>query len=294
MVRCANHAIGSESVGHCQDDGTDDVEPALAVQIQLLKIINCWRQGSCHSDQWCRSRLRHQAAGDKKTKNLASAINYDLMTSNLMKQKLTVLAALLFAFGIHAALVEYSYTGRGTCTGAGNLGPDAYSGIMIYDTGSSNVTFVGWQTEKVTIIDTITDTRSTSIVKIYWVNTDTNLHFTTITGPKSKTYTVMTRSSSGTDTNGLYHLDDYMISGQNETLPIATNATFVFPERLTGSNNREIYRDTNGNPWLETWGETMTFYANRTKSDNDGNLSRDEAVNAIVTGLQNKGYSERN
>ena len=194
-----------------------------------------------------------------------------------MKQKLTILAALLFVFRIHAALVEYSYTGKETYTGDGNQETLTYAGIMIYDTVSSNVTYASWRKDKT-----------------YHVSTDTNLHFTTVTGRKSKTYTVITGSASGTDTNGFYHLDDYMISGQNDTLPIATNATFVFPKCFTGSNNRDIYPDINGNDWLETWGETMTFFASRTKSDNDENLSSDEAANAIVTGLQNKGYSERN
>ena len=194
-----------------------------------------------------------------------------------MKQKLTILAALLFVFRIHAALVEYSYTGKETYTGDGNQETLTYTGIMIYDTVSSNVTYVSWRKDKT-----------------YHVSTDTNLHFTTVTGLESKTYTVITGSASGTDTNGFYHLDDYMISGQNDTLQIATNATFVFPKRFTGSNNRDIYPDVNGNDWLETWGETMTFFASRTKSDNDENLSSDEAANAIVTGLQNKGYSERN
>ena len=194
-----------------------------------------------------------------------------------MKQKLTILAALLFVFRIHAALVEYSYTGKETYTGDGNQETLTYTGIMIYDTVSSNVTYVSWRKDKT-----------------YHVSTDTNLHFTTVTGLKSKTYTVITGSASRTDTNGFYHLDDYMISGQNDTLQIATNATFVFPKRFTGSNNRDIYPDVNGNDWLETWGETMTFFASRTKSDNDENLSSDDAANAIVTGLQNKGYSERN
>jgi hypothetical protein len=194
-----------------------------------------------------------------------------------MKQKLTILAALLFVFRIHAALVEYSYTGKETYTGDGNQETLTYTGIMIYDTVSSNVTYVSWRKDKT-----------------YHVSMDTNLHFTTVTGLKSKTYTVITGSASRTDTNGFYHLDDYMISGQNDTLQIATNATFVFPKRFTGSNNRDIYPDVNGNDWLETWGETMTFFASRTKSDNDENLSSDDAANAIVTGLQNKGYSERN
>jgi hypothetical protein len=193
-----------------------------------------------------------------------------------MKQKLIVLAALLFVFRIHAALVEYSYTGKETDMGDGSQEKFTYSGIMFYDTVSSNVTFVDWRKDKT-----------------YHVNTSTNLHFITVTGPKSKTYTVITGSASGTDTNGFYHLSDYMISGQNDTLPIAANTTFVFPKRFTGSNNRNISHDANGNAWLATWGETMTFSASRTKSDNSENLSSDEVVNALVTELQSKGYSER-
>ncbi|MGD0208404.1 MAG: hypothetical protein ABSC89_12440 [Verrucomicrobiota bacterium] len=207
---------------------------------------------------------------------LALIINLFLISNDFMKQKLMVLAALLFAFGIHAALVEYSYTGKETSIGDGNQETYTYSGIMIYDTVSSNVTFVDWRKDKT-----------------YHFNTSTNLHFTTVTGTKSKTYTVITESASGTDTNEFYHLNDYMISGQNDTLQIAANTTFVFPKRFTGSNNRNISPDANGNAWLETWGETMTFSASRTKSDNNENLSSNEVVNTLVAKLQSKGYSER-
>jgi len=194
-----------------------------------------------------------------------------------MKIIFLVLAALLFAIGIHAALVEYSYTGKGSYLGAGYQETVTYSGIMIYDTGSSNVTFVSWR----------------KIDKTYHVNTSSSLHFATITGAKSKTYTVIAGSGSETDADGFYHLSDYMISGQNAILPIAANATFVFPKRLKGSNNREIYPDADGNPWLEIWGETMTFSSSRTKLDNNANASSDDAVNSIVALLQGKGYSER-
>jgi hypothetical protein len=199
-----------------------------------------------------------------------------LILNDFMKQKLIVLAALLFTFGIHAALVEYSYTGKGTYLGGGSQETSTFSGIMIYDTVSSNVTFVSWRKDKT-----------------YHVDTSTNSHFTTVTGPKSKTYTVIAESASGTDTNGFYHLNDYMISGQDDTLQIAANTTFVFPKRFTGSNNRNLSPDADGNAWLETWGETMTFSASRTKSDNNENLSSDEVVNTLVTALQSKGYSER-
>jgi hypothetical protein len=193
-----------------------------------------------------------------------------------MKQKMMILAALLSIFRIHASLIEYSYTGKKTEIGAGNLETYTFSGIMIYDTVSSNVTFVDWLKNKT-----------------FHVNKDTDLHFTTVTGTKAEIYTVITGSASGTDTNGFYHLDNYMISGKNETLQIAANATFVFPKNFTGSNNRSISPDDNGNEWLATWGEKMTFSASRTKSDNDENLSSDEVVNSLVTKLQGKGYSER-
>jgi hypothetical protein len=210
-----------------------------------------------------------------------------------MREKLIFGAALLFAFGIHAALIEYSYTGKATHTGAGHLETHTFSGIMIYDTGTSNVTFVDWRSEKMKIVDTVTDARSTTIVKTYHVNTDTNLHFTTVTGLKSKTYTVIAGSASGTDTNGFYHLDDYMISGENDTLPIAANTTYVFPRRFTGSNNRSLSPDVNGQEWLETWGETMTYSASRTKADNNENSTSGDVVTVLVTGLKNKGYLER-
>jgi hypothetical protein len=193
-----------------------------------------------------------------------------------MKQKLVLLAALLFLFRIHASLIEYSYTGKKTEIGAGNLETYTFSGIMIYDTVSSNVTFVDWLKNKT-----------------YHVNTDTNLHFTTVTGSKAETYTVITGSASGTDTDGFYHLDNYMISGKNETLQIAASSTVEFPKRFTGSNNRSISPDDNGNEWLATWGEKMTFSASRTKSDNNENLSSDEVVNSLVTKLQSKGYSKQ-
>jgi hypothetical protein len=149
----------------------------------------------------------------------------------------------------------------------------SYSGIMIYDTVSSNVTFVDWRSDKT-----------------YHFDTDTNLHITTVAGPASRTYTALTHSSSGLDINGSYNLDDFMISGQNDLLSIAAGTTFIFPKSFTGSDNRAISPDANGNDWLETWGETMTFSEALTKSDNLDNLSSSDVVNIIVAGLQKKGF----
>src|ERR1019366_3398303 len=50
MVCRAGHAVGSETVGHRQDDRPDYVQPALAVQIEVLEIIDRWRRGSCHTE----------------------------------------------------------------------------------------------------------------------------------------------------------------------------------------------------------------------------------------------------
>jgi len=196
------------------------------------------------------------------------------IVKDFMKQTLIVLAFLLLVFRIHAALVEYSYTGKETFLGNGGEEMITYSGIMMYDTVSSNVTFVDWRSDKT-----------------YRVSTNTNLHFTVVAGPNSKTYTVITESSSGADTNGFYHLNDYMISGQNATLSIAANTTYEFPTRFAGSNNRNLTPDEIGNERLETWGEQMTFSASRTQSDNNKNLSTNEVANALITELQAKGYT---
>ena len=193
-----------------------------------------------------------------------------------MKKSLIVLAGLLSVFRTHAALVKYSYTGKGTHIGGGNQETSTYSGMMIYDTIAASATFVSWR-----------------INKTYHVGIDTHLRFTTVTGEKSNTYTVITGSGSGTDTNGFYHLDDYMINGQNDTLQIATGTTMELPKRLTGSNNRSLTPDASGQEALDIWGETMTFSASQTKTDNDKHLACDEVVNALVTALQNKGYSQR-
>ncbi len=186
-----------------------------------------------------------------------------------------VLILVLLAESTRAALVEYSYTGKETFIGTENQVTRKYSGMMIFDTTSSNVTFVSWRSDKT-----------------YHVSTNTNLHFTTVTGLNSKNYTVITHSASGTDTNGFYHLDNYMISGQNSMLTIAPNTTFVFPKTFSGSNNRGLMPDSNGAEIFETWGETMTF-ASKTQSDNAQALTSGDVVSALVAGLQARGYTQR-
>jgi hypothetical protein len=192
-----------------------------------------------------------------------------------MKQKLIIVAALLFATGLHAALVEYTYTGKETDTGAGKQDTYSYSGIMIYDTVSSNVTFIDWRTDKT-----------------FHVGTATNFQYTTVTGPGSKNYTVITGSSSGTETNGLYHLNNYLISGGDDTLKIATGTSFKFPKSFSGSNNRSLSPDSNGQEWLSIWNETMSYGQTRTEADNNAGLSSEQVETATVIALEEKGYKE--
>jgi len=192
-----------------------------------------------------------------------------------MKQKLIILAALLFATGVHAALVEYTYTGKETDTGDGKQDTYSYSGIMIYDTVSSNVTYIDWRTDKT-----------------FHLSTATNFQYTTVTGPGSQDYLIVTGSTSGTDTNGLYHLNNYLISGEVGTLKIATGTNFKFPKSFSGSNNRNLSPDDNGKEWLSIWNETMTYGQTRTVADNNANLSSDQVETAAVIALEEKGYKE--
>ena len=174
------------------------------------------------------------------------------------------------------ALVEYSYNGEVTEIGSSNQQNFTYSGIMIYDLISSNLTFVDWRSDKT-----------------YHVREATNLQLNTVAGTKSKTYTVITQSESGTDTNGFYHLNDYMITGQNETLRIAAHTTIAFPKYFAGNNNRYLRPDANGKEYLGIWSEKATFSPTRTESDNNHKLSSSDVVLAIIRELQKKGFSAR-
>jgi hypothetical protein len=192
-----------------------------------------------------------------------------------MKRTLTILAALLLATQIHAALVEYTYTGKETDLGAGKQDTFSYSGIMIYDIASSNVTYIDWRSDKT-----------------FRVSTATNFQYTAVAGPESKNYTVISETSSETDTNGFFHLNNYLISGVDETLKIATSTTFKFPRTFTGSDNRNLAPDDNGQEWLSTWEETLSYSPSRTESDNNAHLTSAEVETAATINLLRKGYKE--
>lgn len=193
-----------------------------------------------------------------------------------MKQKLMILAALLLATQLHASLVEYTYTGKETDLGAGKQDTFSYSGIMVYDTVSSNVTFIDWRSNKT-----------------FRVSTATNFQYTAVAGPSSKNYTVITASSSETDTNGFFHLNNYLISGVDETLKIATDTTFKFPKTFTGTANRNLSPDDNNQEWLSTWEENLSFSQSRTVADNNAHLTAAQVETAAAINLSEKGYTEQ-
>ena len=78
-------------------------------------------------------------------------------------------AAFLFALNIHASLIEYDITGKETDTGNGTSDTYSYKGLMIYDTISSNLTFIDWMTGKT-----------------YRTYTITNFQFSMVSGPSAQ------------------------------------------------------------------------------------------------------------
>lgn len=189
-----------------------------------------------------------------------------------MKRTLIASASLFLTLTLHAALIEYNYTGRETFTGAGTQVTYTYSGVMIYDIISSNVTFI--------------DIRSDHT---YHYGTHTNFHFTAVSAKNSTTTTVLNDCQSEIDSNGFYHLNSYMITGQNATLTISSNATYTFPKKFSGANNRALNANTSGTFQLETWGETMTYSPARTIPDNNQGLTATDVLNAIINEIQTKG-----
>lgn len=189
-----------------------------------------------------------------------------------MKRSLIASAFLFIGLSLHAALIEYNYTGKDIYSGGGDQYTVTYVGVMIVDTISSNVTFV--------------DLRSDHT---YHWSVDTNLVFTTLTCKNSTTRTIICDSEGGIDTNGFYHLNDYMVSGQNTSLIISSNAACIFPRAFSGSNNRNITADSNGTFRLKTWGEQMRYSPSRTIPDNNKGLTSTNVLNAIINEIQTRG-----
>jgi len=191
-----------------------------------------------------------------------------------MKKTLMILTAILFAWSSQAFVIEYNYNGKETDMGANQQSTFNFKGLMVYDTVTSNITYVTWKTDKT-----------------YHVSTITNFTYTTVISPGNTPNTVITSSFSETDSNGLYHLNNYMLSGQNITLHIAARTNVKFPKIMSGTNDRDLAPDDNGNEVLATWNENMTFSEAKTDADNDANLTSDEVANATILGLRQKGYT---
>jgi hypothetical protein len=192
-----------------------------------------------------------------------------------MKKTLILLTAMLLALETHAALIEYSYNGKETDTGAGHETSFNFKGLMIYDTVNSNLTYVTWKT----------------IGRTFHESIATNFTFTTVNGRANIPTTVITESVSGTDTNGFYFLNNYMLSGDDSTLHIGTHTDVKFPKKLSGTNDRSLEADIDGNEFLATWDENMTFEEHQTDEDNNANVTSDQVANAEIVSLEEKGYT---
>jgi hypothetical protein len=191
-----------------------------------------------------------------------------------MKKIMILLTAMLLALETHAALIEYSYTGKEADTGAGHASTFNFKGLMIYDTVTSNLTYVTWKTDR---------TFHESIA--------TNFVFTTVRGAGNVPTTVITESVSGTDTNGFYFLNNYLLSGVNILLHVGVHTDVRFPKSLSGTNDRTLEADTDGNEWLATWNENMLFEQKQTIVDNNANLTSDQVANAQIISLEELGYT---
>ncbi|HTS16142.1 MAG TPA: hypothetical protein VMP11_01070 [Verrucomicrobiae bacterium] len=192
-----------------------------------------------------------------------------------MKRTSIAFTVLFLAITTRAALIEYDYAGKDAFIYAGSQPSYAFAGVMIFDTISSNVTFVDWRNTDHT----------------YYFDTVTNFHFVVVSGRDNITHTVIASSGSGIDSNGYYYLNDYMISGQNAELTISSNAKVIFPVKFSGSNNRNIAANSAGAFQLKTWGERMTFSPARTIPDNNNGLTASNVLDNIISELQSKGYT---
>ncbi len=192
-----------------------------------------------------------------------------------MKQKLLIVVTLLLALRIHAALIEFDSKGKETDIGARTRDTFNFSGLVIFDNVSSNVTFVELRTSD----------------KIYHTYTITNFNYTTVVGPGSQQNLVVSTATSGPDTNGLYNLNSRLLTGTVEKIRIARDLVIRFPKKFEGNSNTSLSPDNSSNEWLTTWDETLQLDGKRTMNDNNASLPVDQVVNAYIVSLQEKGYT---
>ena len=147
-----------------------------------------------------------------------------------------------------------------------------YTGLMIYDTESGEITFMHWNANK-----------------IYTVSTSSSYHKVDLAGANGRSFTVLAASGSHIDEYGNYYLFNNLMQGLNRSLTIATGATFSFPSVLTGNNNRSIQPDNDGNERFYVWTETFNF-AKATVADNNAGLTAADVVARVSANLEAKGF----
>src|ERR1051325_445196 len=86
--------------------------------------------------------------------------------------------------------------------------------------------------------------------KRYSTSTLTNVHFVTVTGPNSKTYTVVSRVRTDCELDAGAKGEGVYFAGLNATLKSNTNSTTIFPRTISDSGQGLSFRTDSGEPLL--------------------------------------------
>jgi hypothetical protein len=186
-------------------------------------------------------------------------------------KKVLSLIGLFCVLNAHSQIIQYASSARETIKGAGHEKVFAYSGLMIFEPSNTNVTFIHWSTNKVYTV------------------TGGYIHRVNVNGLNGRSFTLLATSGSQVDDDGTYHLNNNLMQGLNKNLTIATGNGVLFPSIFTGTANRAIAPNANGDEFFYVWNETFTFLT-RTVTDNNNNLSVDDVVARTSLALEARGY----
>ena len=124
----------------------------------------------------------------------------------------------------------------------------------------------------------------------YYVQTETNLHFVQMSGPKGKTIQAIAHSPNECDVNEGVTTDGVFVQGADSTLAVNTSSSITFPKVLLGSGKHISY---SGGPIYVESSLVLSFDATQTPLSNGNGETLDAAVTRVSSILEGQGFQKQ-
>ena len=126
--------------------------------------------------------------------------------------------------------------------------------------------------------------------KRYTTSQHTNAHFVTVTGPGSKTYTVLAHIPNECDAQENPGKESVSLQGPNASVNVNTNSTIFFPKTLTDIGNGLSFSTSTGQPHLLAGKILLVFNQAQTMASNQAEETLEAALARLVAFVESLGY----